>query len=226
MTLSSELSRAVQGFVSERWETQAARNVPEPDDLRLGAHAKNLKDAVVLYADLADSTELVDNYAPEDVTRLYKAFLYCAAKLVKHHGGTIVSYDGDRIMAIYYGENHNTRAVETALKINYAISEIINMHSKIKIKHVVGIDRSDIFASRIGIRNDNDIVWVGRAANYAAKLSSLGSRYQTYITDSVYKQMARDLKNQYEWRYWGKGWQPYDSANKIKVLFSRDQIEF
>lgn len=226
MSLSSELRFAVQGFLSERWETQEARDIPEPEKLRLGTHAKTLEDAVVLYADMADSTALVDNYPPEIVTRLYKAYLHCAAKLVRLHDGVIVSYDGDRIMAIYSGENSNSKAVKTALMLNFAVSKIINERSGIKIKHVVGIDRSNLFASRIGIRNDNDIVWVGRAANYAAKLSSLGNRYQTYVTDSVYRKMSHSLTGQYEWRYWREGWKPYASANPIKVLFSRDQIEF
>jgi class 3 adenylate cyclase len=42
-----------------------------------------------------------------------------------------------------------------------------------QLKHVIGIDSSSLFACRIGIRNDNDAVWVGRAANYAAKLSAI-----------------------------------------------------
>jgi class 3 adenylate cyclase len=44
-------------------------------------------------------------------------------------------------------------------------------------------------AARIGVRNDNDLVWVGRAANYAAKLSNLSDSYAVYITDDVYKKM-------------------------------------
>ena len=39
----------------------------------------------------------------------------------------------------------------------------------------------------------NDLVWVGRAANYAAKLTSLPSTY-TYITESVYKKLADEAK--------------------------------
>ena len=39
-------------------------------------------------------------------------------------------------------------------------------------KQSVGIDTSELFVARTGIRRANDLVWVGRAANHAAKLSA------------------------------------------------------
>ena len=39
--------------------------------------------------------------------------------------------------------------------------------------------------------NDNDLVWVGRAANYAAKLSSLTAGY-VYLTEAVYKRLPQE----------------------------------
>lgn len=225
MSLFSDLSDRVDGFLSERWDIQDARIVPDPEDLRLANHAKKL-DAVVLYADLADSTVLVDTYKPQVVTRLYKAFLHCAAILIRDNDGQIVAYDGDRIMAIYIGGSKNSNAVATALKLNYAVNEIINKKSNVPIKHVVGIDASDIFVSRIGVRNANDLVWVGRAANYAAKLSSQNDKYQIYITEIVYKRMANDLRTHYSWKYWTEGWQPYKSKKAMKILFSDSCIQF
>lgn len=50
----------------------------------------------------------------------------------------------------------------------------------------MGVDTSDILVARVGVRGDNDLVWVGRAANYAAKLCAMNKGYQTYITASVY----------------------------------------
>jgi class 3 adenylate cyclase len=61
------------------------------------------------------------------------------------------------------------------------------------LKHVVGIDRSDLHAARIGVREDNDIVWVGRAANYAAKLCALSEK-PIWITGEVYNAMLDSVK--------------------------------
>ncbi len=63
-----------------------------------------------------------------------------------------------------------------------------------KLQHVVGVDTSKLLVCRIGVRNDNDLVWVGRAANYAAKLSTLDPKYAIYITHPVYDSMHESVK--------------------------------
>ena len=62
------------------------------------------------------------------------------------------------------------------------------------LKHVVGIDTSELFVAKTGVRGANDLVWVGRAANYAAKLSSLPDTFATYITKEVFDVMSTDIK--------------------------------
>jgi len=62
------------------------------------------------------------------------------------------------------------------------------------VKHVVGVDTSQLFVAKTGVRGANDLVWVGRAANYAAKLATLPESYPTYITKEVYDAMADDAK--------------------------------
>ena len=68
---------------------------------------------------------------------------------------------------------------------------------------MVGVDTSKLHASRIGVRNDNDLVWVGRAANYAAKLSNLPADFTIYITKAIYDNMHESVKvskNQNMWQ--------------------------
>ena len=105
-------------------------------------------------------------------------------------------------MAVYLGANKNTAAARTALKINYAVKSIINPTLKeaypntaYQVKQTVGIDTSSLFAARTGVRGSNDLVWVGRAANYAAKLSGLGEGdFATFITEQAYHLLAESAK--------------------------------
>jgi class 3 adenylate cyclase len=39
------------------------------------------------------------------------------------------------------------------------------------------------------VRGNNDIAWIGRAANHAAKLTSLPHEHSSYITSSVFDQL-------------------------------------
>jgi len=199
MSLGDDLNSEVRKILRERWTTRQGRVVPDPEDLGLGNDAV-LLDGTVLYADLNGSTNLVETMKPEFAAEVYKCFLTCAARIIRAEGGEITAYDGDRIMAVYLGKSKNTDAASTALKINYSVTEIINPAIKDQyprtsyaVRHVVGIDTSNLFVARIGVRGDNDLVWVGRAANYAAKLSD-GAGPPSQITADVYNMMHESSK--------------------------------
>ena len=188
MALKEDLEAAVSKIFREIWTERDGHDVPLPEDLKLGNDAVKL-DATVLYADMSESTQLVDSYKPPFAAEIYKAYLTCAAKIVKSEGGNITAYDGDRIMVVFIGDSKNTTAAKTALRLNGAVHNIINPalirqypKTRYKVKHVVGVDTSSILAARIGVRNDNDRVWVGRAANYAAKLCAINEEKTVFIT--------------------------------------------
>jgi class 3 adenylate cyclase len=200
MSLSDDLKLEVATIFGETWSTRDGQKVPEPVDLKLNNDAIKL-DATVLYADLAASTSLVDEYKRPFAAEIYKSYLHSAAKIIRSEDGIITAYDGDRIMATFIGGSKNTSAVRAALKINYAVNEIINPAIKTQypntaysVRQTVGIDTSPLYIARTGIRGANDLVWVGRAANYAAKLCGLSPDYPTRITASVYKNLHDSAK--------------------------------
>lgn len=201
MAFESDLEQAVSRFFRDGWSEREGVVVPETDDLRLYNDGVTL-DAVVLYADMAESTVLVDNYVPKFAAEVYKAFLYCSARIIELRGGTVTAYDGDRVMGVFIGDWKNSSAAQAALNINHAVQKIIGPALKHQypttnytLGHCVGIDASNLLVARTGVRGANDLVWVGRAANYAAKLSGLRTPgYRSIITGSVYDSMANHAK--------------------------------
>ena len=200
MSLVEDYTKAVKKIFRDTWTTRDGKKVPESEDLGLANDAVKL-DGTVLYADLDESTNLVDSYKPEFAAEIYKAYLSCAAKVIRSEGGVITSYDGDRIMAVYIGDSKNTAAARSALKINYTVKKIINPLLKecypktdYRVSQVVGIDTSELFVARTGIRGSNDLVWVGRAANYAAKLCSLSADHPSRLTKTVYDKLNESAK--------------------------------
>lgn len=178
--------RKAKEIFAAKWEKRAGRVVPDPEDLALG---------------LSGSTKLVDKYGWEFASEIYKTYLHCAASIIRAEGGAITSYDGDRVMGVWVGDVQCTPAARCALKINYAVHNIINPALKAQytttdyvVKQVVGIDTSLLRATRTGVRGGNDIVWVGRAANYAAKLTEIGPSCATWITKDVFDRLHDDAK--------------------------------
>jgi class 3 adenylate cyclase len=198
--LKADLEKEVAAVFKAKWDERDGNVVPDDDSLTLANDAVKLN-ATVLYADLADSTKMVAGHAAFFSAEMYKTFLHCAAKIIRSEAGAITAYDGDRVMAVYIGELKNTRAVRSALKINFASVSIINpaqqaiyTKSDFTLKHVVGVDTSELFVAKTGVRGANDLVWVGRASNYAAKLATLPDAFPTYITKEVYEAMINELR--------------------------------
>lgn len=205
------------------WTIRDGRKVPEQDDLGYGNVGSKI-DATILYADLVDSTGLALGYKAWFAAAISKAFLLSAVRIIRNNNGKIASFDGDRVMAIFFGNSQNSDAAIAGLQINYAVTQIIRPFLKERFptttfvpRHCVGIDRSSVTAVRAGIRGNNDLIWIGRAANYAAILSEIRSDHATYITHDVYTHLnvKAKLKN-------GKG---ENKWTKTSVSFKGQSVD-
>ncbi|WP_422114718.1 adenylate/guanylate cyclase domain-containing protein [Brachybacterium sp. UNK5269] len=200
MGLKDDLEKYVVNVLDEKWERRQGQKVPDADDLPLKNLAVELE-ATVLYADLASSTQMVKRKKDWFAAEVYKSYLYCAAKIIRARGGTITAYDGDRVMGVFIGNSKNTDAAKCGLQIQWASKRIVSeklsekyTNSDFTLKQRVGIDASKLFVARTGIRGSNDLVWVGNAANNAAKLAALDPQYPTYITAAVYSKLNETSK--------------------------------
>jgi class 3 adenylate cyclase len=201
MTFREELYEKVRQFARELWgDVPDGYVVPAPEDLTFGNTGRRLN-ACVLYADIRGSTKMVDALTDKLAAEYYKAFLHCAAKIVKRNGGDIAAYDGDRVMAVFLGNEKEDAAVGAALEMNFAVNEIVNpqfastygIYHRV-LQHTVGVDAGTVLVSKTGVRIDSDLVWVGAAANYAAKLNSfdgLDAEYPLRVTQEVFSKLAR-----------------------------------
>jgi class 3 adenylate cyclase len=201
MPTKEDLVSEVREILAKAWDGGQAQIVPSPESLKLSNDARYFERATILYADLAGSTNLVNDFHWEFAGEIYKSFLTVSAKVIRSNGGQITSYDGDRIMAVFIGNNQTTTAARCGLQINWAVRNIVNPALKIQypnrsysVKQVVGIDTSELRAARIGVRGDNDLVWIGRSANYAAKLTECRNDYPTWLTEQAYSQLHESSK--------------------------------
>lgn len=209
----TDMVERVRSIFADGWSVRATGRLPDPQGLSLGNEAVTL-DATVLCADLSGSTRIVDTSHPTLATEVYKAYLYCASTLIRQNGGEVTAYGGDRIVGVFVGDARNTMAVRCALAVNWSVDKVINPTLRAKypeeafrVRQVVGVDTSNLMAARTEIMGGSDLVWVGQAANYAAKLTELDADYPTWITHRVYDLMddgVRYYKGQNIWepRVW------------------------
>jgi class 3 adenylate cyclase len=202
MGMLTDITKEVEEIFKTSWQNREGTKVPEAEDVKLGNDAVTLE-GTALYADLAQSTLLVNSFDDWFAAEIYKSYLVSACRIIRNNGGEITAFDGDRVMAVYIGDDKNTSAARSALQINYIVQQVINPKLKVAypesnytVRQSVGIDTSKLFVARTGIRGSNDLVWVGRAANYAAKMCSLrDSNYTSFITADVFNRLNESLKS-------------------------------
>ncbi len=204
MGKSNEISNDVQATINTTWKKRTGYKIPNTEDIALVGGAVEIE-ATFLYADLADSSRMAKELDRRVTAKILKSFLATTSKLIKHNGGRIVSFDGDRVMGVFYGGSKNSNAAKCALQINYAVCRIIRpkfeenyqsvKDASFNITHGVGVDTGSVLAVRCGVRGSNDIIWIERAPNLAAKLSNLREdSCKTFITSRVYKMLHDSSK--------------------------------
>lgn len=204
MAIAEELGDEISTLLNLPWNKRDGTVIPSTDTVTLKDGAVKVN-ATFLYADLAGSSVLAEKCPWETTAKIIRAYLTCATRLIKFYGGEIRSFDGDRVMGVFIGGQKNTNAVRCALALNWMVSEKIKPMSKAKfpsvknnnidIQHCVGIDTGECRAVRSGIRDNNDLIWIGRPASFAAKLSDIREYpYSIWISTRVYAAMMDSVK--------------------------------
>lgn len=198
------LTNVVDDIFGTTFEEWGGRKVPETTDVALANGAVKI-DATFLYADLAGSGRIAQVCPWDTTAKIIRAYLDCAVRLIRSYGGEIRSFDGDRVMGVFMGDHKNSHASKCAREIFWATEKIIQpkaaakfasiRNNDVKIRQACGLDTGISRAVRAGIRNNNDLIWVGRAPSFAAKLSDVREfPYCTFISDAVYKRLNDDAK--------------------------------
>ncbi|HEY0313828.1 MAG TPA: adenylate/guanylate cyclase domain-containing protein [Allosphingosinicella sp.] len=222
------LADRVDTLFDTNFDQRDGRVVPTTADVALKNGAVKI-DATFLYADLAGSAKLSDSCAWTTTAKVIRAFLDCATRLIVKHGGHIRSFDGDRVMGVFMGDSKNSSASICGREIHWAVRKVIHpkAHERFKsirdngieIRHGVGIDTGEVRAVRSGIRDNNDLIWIGKAASFSAKLSDVRDvGNHTYVSSRVYNKLsevakfAEDGKNM-----WSSA--TFEFANKTETVY-------
>jgi class 3 adenylate cyclase len=97
MGFADTLSNDIGTIFNATWNIRNGTVVPQTEDVALSNGAVKL-DAVLLYADLFHSTELQRQFTNTMVAKVVRAYLSSMSRLIKHWGGAVRSFDGDRVM--------------------------------------------------------------------------------------------------------------------------------
>jgi len=185
--LSSSFKIDVVDTASVPHSSDPAITFPNLDAQRQGA---KLIDTCVLYIDIRRSTQLNLTHRRETVAKLYSAFVRAMTRCARHHKGHVRGIIGDRVMVIFDRENCFVNAVECAISMNSVSQYVINKHfTRGEVACGIGIDAGKMLATKTGVRRRGveqsayrNLVWLGRPANVASKLTDLANKPEESVT--------------------------------------------
>lgn len=191
MSLVEDLKNKINSYFTEKYEVTETKIIPSTDYSKLTFGNNGLiADLTFLFIDIRKSSQLHDTYGYIDAAKIYQSFHDINVRIINSRDGQVRAFDGDRIMGVFSGDRKNNNAVEAALNIRWAISNILNPKFKpeFAINIGIGIDTGKTLITKVGKGRDlsnNDLVWVGKACNYASHMCN-ESRNMIYISPTVY----------------------------------------
>lgn len=193
--LSDEVSSILDsGFSIAITETTSVPHSGDPaitfPNLDADTQGAKLIRTCVLYIDMRRSTDLNFAHKPQTVAKLYSAFVRAMTRTARYYGGHVRGIIGDRVMVLFDARDCFENAVNCGVAMNTISEHIINKHFKAnEVKFGIGIDYGKMLATKTGIRrhgqeqaNYRSLVWLGRPANVASKLTDAANKPEENVT--------------------------------------------
>ena len=204
-------------FERQRVRDTFARFVPEgvvdrvlertDDDLRLGA---TLEEVTVLFSDIRGFTTFSESRDVVTVIEVLNRYLSEMSDAIMDNGGTLVSYIGDGIMAVFGAPikqgDHADRALAAAREM---LEERLPRFNEWMEKHHgegadpadpfragfrmgVGLNSGPVMSGQVGSERRLDYTAIGDTVNTASRLEGLtkGTPHQLFISESTHAKLG------------------------------------
>src|SRR5215471_8176845 len=140
------------------------------------------KQVTVLFADIKDSTEIIQDLDPEAAQQLLDPALHAMMDAVHRFEGTVNQVLGDGIMALFGAplahEDHALRACYAALTMQTAMreyTETVRRTHGIEMRIRVGLNSGEVVVRAIGNDLHMDYSAVGQTTHLAARMEQLAT---------------------------------------------------
>jgi adenylate cyclase len=170
------------------------------DDLRLGGVRR---DGTVMFTDLRGFTTFSEQLEPERVVGVVNQYLSEMTDAILAHGGTLVSYMGDGIMALFGAPLEQPDHADRAL---HAVREMLGVRLPRfnawlttqgfdkQFRMGIGVNSGPVMSGNVGSKQRLEYTALGDTTNTAARLEGMtkDTPHQVLIADATRRRLADD----------------------------------
>jgi class 3 adenylate cyclase len=210
-TLADQAALALETVARAREQADAerrhvrdvfARFVPEAvveevlaqaDGARLGGRAL---DGTIMFTDLRGFTSFSETLSPDEVIAVVNRFLSEQTETIMAHGGTIVAYLGDGLMAAFGAPieqpDHADRAVSASRELLAATLPRLNAWMRAQgygdgFRMGIGLNSGSFISGNVGHERRLEYTAIGDVTNTASRIEGLtkGTRHQLLLSGAT-----------------------------------------
>lgn len=188
-------------FEQQRVRDLFSRFVPEAvvDDVLASADGLRLggvqREGTVMFSDLRGFTSFAESLPVERVIDVLNRYLSEMSDAILDHGGTLVAYMGDGIMAVFGAplgqDDHADRALAAAREM---LERLEGFNGWLRseglgdgFKMGIGLNSGPVMSGHVGSERRLEYTAIGDTTNTAARLEGMtkGTPHQLYVADST-----------------------------------------
>ncbi|MGB7684420.1 MAG: adenylate/guanylate cyclase domain-containing protein [Solirubrobacterales bacterium] len=170
------------------------------DDLRLGGVRR---ETTVLFSDLRGFTSFSEALPPDLVIEVLNHYLEEMSDAIMDHGGTLVAYMGDGIMAVFGAPleqpDHADRALAAAREMLDSRLSLFNAWMQEKdmrgFDMGIGLNSGMVMSGQVGSERRIEYTAIGDTTNTAARLEGMtkGTGHKLFLADSTRLALRREV---------------------------------
>jgi adenylate cyclase len=160
-------------------------------------------ESTVLFSDLRGFTTFAENLPVGQVIHILNHYLGEMSEAILDHGGTLVAYMGDGIMAVFGApiqmDDHAERAVRAAREmLDVRLPQVNAWMAGEGIDHEfrmgVGLHSGSVMSGNVGSERRMEYTAIGDTTNTAARLEGMtkGSGHQLFVSDATHALLPED----------------------------------
>ena len=170
-------------------------------DLRLGGVTM---EATVMFTDLRGFTSVSEALPAAQVVQIVNHYLDEMTKAIHANGGTLVSYEGDGIMAVFGAPieqaDHADRAIATAREM--LETRLPSFNRWLEEREIasgfymgIGLNSGDVVSGNVGSATRMEYTALGDTTNTAARLQGMtkGTPHSVFISDTTVELLQQEL---------------------------------
>ncbi|WP_143960270.1 adenylate/guanylate cyclase domain-containing response regulator [Litoribacter populi] len=155
-------------------------------------------EGTVAFIDICSFTSISENESPDKVVELLNCYFDVMVQEIIKEGGIVDKFIGDAIMAVFTGDYHLDRAIDSCLAIRQTLDGLPGFKGKADFKPQVsiGINSGEMVSGNIGSTTLKrfDFTVIGDIVNVAARLQAAADKNQILITEANYQKVKESFK--------------------------------